>query len=463
MDSLTVESRRALSLWWDQLDDAEISHVRRPLAEDISVDVCIVGAGYTGLWTAYWIQELAPHLSIAILEAEVAGFGASGRNGGWASALFPASMDNMADRVGPTRARAMQDAMFENFLAMQEVIQTESIDCEWAAGGTMSLIRSDAQRARAVAEVNYWQKWGYGNDYYRLLGATETDEVLKAPETLGSLFTPYCARIQPAKLVRHLARLVEKRGATIFENTKATQIARVTTTSTHSRVTAQWTVNAIEAWQSQHDARSRIPVYSLMIATEPLSPALWDSIGLANNETFADLRNLIIYGQRTADNRIAFGGRGAPYHWGSALHARFDTHQRIHSLIHQVLVELLPQLQDSAITHLWGGPLGIHRDWRPAITIDQESHVISAGGYVGDGVAATHLAGRTIAHAIAERPSHLLELPWVNHRSQRWEPEPLRWLGANLGLRAMTLADTEERLTHRPSVAAGIFRHFLGH
>ena len=165
-----MDDRRTLSLWWDQLDEAEASRVRQPLTDDITVDVCIVGAGYTGLWTAYWIQELAPHLSIAIVEAEVAGFGASGRNGGWASALFPASMDNMAHRVGPTRARAMQDAMFENFRAMQEVIQTQSIDCDWVAGGTVSLIRSEAQRSRAVAEMDYWQKWGYGNDYYRLLG-----------------------------------------------------------------------------------------------------------------------------------------------------------------------------------------------------------------------------------------------------------------------------------------------------
>ena len=349
-----MDDRRTLSLWWDQLDEAEASRVRQPLTDDITVDVCIVGAGYTGLWTAYWIQQLAPHLSIAILEAEVAGFGASGRNGGWASALFPASMDNMADRVGPTRARAMQDAMFENFGAMQEVIQTQSIDCDWAAGGTVSLIRSEAQRTRAVAEMDYWQKWGYGNEYYRLLGPAETDAALKAPETLGALYTPYCARIQPAKLVRNLARLIEKRGATIFENTAATVIDRVTTTSTSAHVTAHWTVNAIEAWQSQHDARSRIPVYSLMIATEPLSPAVLDSIGLAKHETFADLRNLIIYGQRTADDRIAFGGRGAPYHWGSALHPRFDRHQRIHSLIHEVLIELLPQLENSAITHPWG-------------------------------------------------------------------------------------------------------------
>lgn len=458
-----MDSRRNLSMWWDQLDVAERSHVRRPLVHDITVDVCIVGAGYTGLWTAYWLQQLAPSLSIAIVEAEVAGFGASGRNGGWASALFPASMDNMAQRVGAQSARSMQEAMFDNFLAMQDVVQTESLDCNWSAGGTISLIRSEAQLTRGVEEMRYWQKWGYGHDYYRLLGPREANATLRTEGALGALFTPYCARIQPAKLVRNLARLVEKRGAQIYENTAARTIGQTTVTTTHARITANWTVNAIEAWQSQHDAQSRIPVYSLMIATEPLSPTLWDSIGLAKNETFSDLRNLIIYGQRTPDNRIAFGGRGAPYHWGSALHSRFDTHPRIHRLIHEVLVELLPQVSDAAITHQWGGPLGIHRDWKPAITIDQEAHVITAGGYVGDGVAATHLAGRTIAHAISRTPSPLLELPWVNHKSKRWEPEPIRWLGANLGLRAMTIADTEERMTRRPSMAAGIFRRFLGH
>jgi glycine/D-amino acid oxidase-like deaminating enzyme len=198
-----------------------------------------------------------------------------------------------------------------------------------------------------------------------------------------------------------------------------------------------------------------------MVATEPLTENQWNEIGISSGETFADFRNLIIYGQRTADNRIAFGGRGAPYHWGSAIKPEFDINANIHRAITAVLHELLPQTRDYAITHEWGGPLGIHRDWFPSVWWDESLGQGGAGGYVGDGVTTTFLAGRTLAALITGEQSELTTLPWVNHQSQRWEPEPLRWAGANLGLRAMTIADVEEKLTSRPSIAANLFHRFL--
>ena len=451
------------SLWWAQLSDEERASHRESLNGDVEVDVCIVGGGYTGLWTAFWLQELDPKLRVLILEAEVVGFGASGRNGGWCSALFPATMDNMQARVGRDHARSMQTAMFENLNTMERIIAQHDIDCDWKRGGTVSLIRTRAQQQRATEEIDYWRSWGFGADDYSLLAAGPATEILNSPHTLGALFTPHCARVQPAKLARNLARVVERRGAVIHEKSCALTIEPHKVTTASGTVKAAWIVNATEAWESQRRPRGRIPVYSLMIATEPLSDDVLDSIGLAHSETFADMRNLIIYGQRTADNRIAFGGRGAPYHFGSRLEPRFDTDKRIHRAIHAVLRELLPQLDNAEVTHAWGGPLGIHRDWHPSVTFDRERGLAAAGGYVGDGVATTHLAGQTLAHAITGQTSSLLNLPWVNHRNPSWEYEPIRWLGANLGLRAMTLADSEERLTSRPSIAAGIFKRFLGH
>ncbi|MEN9711129.1 MAG: hypothetical protein RL441_1121 [Actinomycetota bacterium] len=452
-----------LSLWWDQVSDAEAGVHRSALTYDIDVDVCIVGAGYTGLWTALWLLENEPSLSIAIVEAEVAGFGASGRNGGWCSPLFPASMDNMEARVGATSARAMQQAMFDNLDVMQAAIERHGIDCDWELGGSISLIRSKAQQTRAVDEMDYWRRWGFGDDYYQLLSASEALEILDSPETLGAVFTPLSARIHPAKLARNLAHAVERLGARIYENSPVREINPGSVQTDTATVRATWVVNAIEAWQSQRDPRSRIPVYSLMIATQPLTESQWAEIGLENGQTFADLRNLIIYGQRTADGRLAFGGRGAPYHWGSRIDPSFDTNAGIHHAIENVLFELLPQIRGVEITHRWGGPLGIHRDWHPSIQFEQNTKIVTAGGYVGDGVAATHLAGRTIADGILGRTSDLMTLPWVNHHNPRWEPEPIRWLGANAGLRAMTIADTEECWTRRPSLSAKVFNRFLGH
>ena len=197
-----------------------------------------------------------------------------------------------------------------------------------------------------------------------------------------------------------------------------------------------------------------------MVATEPLSDSQWQEIGLANRELFADYRHLIIYGQRTADNRIAFGGRGAPYHFGSSISPEFDRHAGVHAGIKTVVKELLPQLGDVKFTHEWGGPLAIPRDWYPSIHVTDG--IATAGGYVGDGVATSALAGHTLAELLTGQDTERTRLPWVNRMSPKWEVEPLRWIGANAGLRMMTVADIEERVTNRPSKLAAIFDKVTG-
>jgi glycine/D-amino acid oxidase-like deaminating enzyme len=199
-----------------------------------------------------------------------------------------------------------------------------------------------------------------------------------------------------------------------------------------------------------------------MVATEPLPDELWNQIGLADRETFADLRHLIIYGQRTADGRLAFGGRGAPYHLGSRIRPGYDRVPAVFDALRRTLAGLLPQAGRLNFSHCWGGPLGIARDWHPSVGLDRHRGLAWAGGYVGDGVAASNLAGRTLAELILGRDSELTALPWVNHASPRWEPEPLRWLGANLGLRAMSWADRREARDGGESRLAGLVNRALG-
>jgi glycine/D-amino acid oxidase-like deaminating enzyme len=199
-----------------------------------------------------------------------------------------------------------------------------------------------------------------------------------------------------------------------------------------------------------------------MLATEPLPDDVWSAIGLSDRQTFSDGRHLIIYGQRTADGRLAFGGRGAPYHLGSRIHPGFDLNSRVHRVLWQTLTELFPVLESYAVTHTWGGPLGIARDWSASCGLNSDG-LAWAGGYVGDGVGTSHLAGRTLADLILGRSTALTSLPWVAHRSRRWEPEPLRWAGINLGLQAMALADRTERRSGRPSALARAVSDHLGH
>jgi glycine/D-amino acid oxidase-like deaminating enzyme len=198
------------------------------------------------------------------------------------------------------------------------------------------------------------------------------------------------------------------------------------------------------------------PVYSLMVATEPLAASVWQEVGLAGRPTFSDARHVVVYGQRTADGRLAFGGRGAPYHFGSRVRPGFDEEPRVFGGLRETVRELFPQLGDVEFTHAWGGPLGITRDWSASVGLDRASGLAWAGGYVGDGVGTSNLAGRTLADLVLGRDTDLVTLPWVDHRSRRWEPEPLRWLGINAGLQAMRLADWEERRTSRPSGLARV-------
>lgn len=423
--------------------------------------MAIVGGGLTGLWTAYYLAEADPSLRIAVLESEVAGFGASGRNGGWCSALFPASHDSLAalaggGPAGRRAALAQHAAMRETVAEVVRAAAAEGIDAHVATGGTIVLARSRAQWRRARAEVAHARAWERGDDDLRLLDRAEATAVLRGSRTRGATYTPDCAALHPARLVRGLAEAVERRGVTIHERTPVTRLEPGAAVTAHGTVRAPVVVRATEGYTpglTGHE-RAVVPVYSLIIATEPLPASTWDEIGLARRETFSDHRHLIVYGQRTADDRLVFGGRGAPYHLGSRIRPEFDRDERVFAGLYATLVDLFPVLAGTRVTHAWGGALGIARDWTASVGLDRRTGLAWAGGYVGDGLSTTNLAGRTLRDLVLERETDLTRLPWVGHRSKPWEREPLRWLGINAGLRAMTFADAEESLTRSPSLVA---------
>jgi glycine/D-amino acid oxidase-like deaminating enzyme len=250
----------------------------------------------------------------------------------------------------------------------------------------------------------------------------------------------------------------------IYENTAVTRIVAGAAITVAGRVRAPIVVRATEGFTpGLPGLRRRLaPIYSLMVATPPLGDQFWAQSGLAQRETFADHRNLIIYGQRTADGRLAFGGRGAPYHFGSAVRAQFDRNPVVFDALRRVLVELFPSLRPVEVEWSWGGPLGVARDWCASVGLDRATGLAWAGGYVGDGVATANLAGRTLADLILDRDTELVGLPWVGHRSRGWEPEPLRWIGINAGLRVMTTADVQEARSGRAARRAAWLGRFLG-
>jgi glycine/D-amino acid oxidase-like deaminating enzyme len=454
---------RGLSLWHDTLD--EDLAPRPALGGDLDVDVAIIGAGYTGLWTAHHLALADPGIRIVVLDKEIAGYGASGRNGGWCSAQFPTSLRRSAVERDRDAAVRMQHLLNETVPEVGRVAAAEGIDCHFDQGGSLSVARNPAQLERIRAQVADYAAWGFGADDHRLLDAGEVHEIAGVDGAIGGVWTPHCAAIHPARLVRGLARAVEARGVTIHEQTPAVDVHSRHVVTRRGTIRAEHVVLATEGYTATVAGRRRslAPVYSLMTATEPLPDRTWEQIGLRQRSTFADNRHLVIYGQRTRDGRIAFGGRGAPYHYASRVSPAYERDDRVHSMLRRILVELFPVLRDVAFTHAWGGNLGVPRDWFPAVRHDRRTGLAFAGGYVGDGVATAALAGRTLAAMIRDDdPDDLASLPWAGRTSRSWEPEPLRWLGVNAVTALMGAADRSERRSGRPSRAAAAFWSAIG-
>ena len=452
-------------LWWDGMPVGPAAHAPSVVAGVArgAVDVCIVGGGYTGLWSAFSLLQIQPSLAVCVLEAEHVGFGASGRNGGWVSALWPVSAQTLARESGPEATRSMLAALRDTVVEVGAVAAAESIDCGFVQGGVVLGARTPAQVARARSYAAAGAQWGDGTVW---LDLPEARDRVAMAGLLGATYNPHCARVHPRRLVDGLAAAVRRLGGVIVEGARVVSASpgRVVLES-GAVVRTRHTVRATEAWTARLTGlRRRVaPVYSLMIATEPLPPAVWERIGLGRRETFADHRHVIVYGQRTVDDRIAFGGRGAPYHWGSTIRPEFDSEPGVFAALEQALRELFPALEGYAVTHRWGGPLGIARDWHPSVGYDPVARLGWAGGYVGDGVAASNLAGRTLADLVLGRATPLTRLPWVGHRSPSWEPEPARWLGVNAGLRVADWADREEGRTGRPARLGRLLSALTGH
>lgn len=436
---------------------------RPALSSDEEVDVAIAGAGYTGLWTAWYLKQLEPGLRVAIVEKEIAGFGASGRNGGWCVGTLAGMDALLGDPSRRDGAIALQRELFDTVAEVERVCQQEGIDCHWRRSGFVNVATTEAFRRQLEREVAHWHSLGFGEEDVRWLDAKACAERVRTRVNLGGVFLAHCAAMHPARLVRGLAEAVERRGVAIYERTPALALERGAVLTPGGRLRARTVVRATEGYTGsiRGHRRALIPVHSMMIATEPLPEPVWKEIGLPHRETFADPRRMVIYGQRTADDRIAFGARGA-YFYGSRVHDRFPPDFQAFRTVREILLSLLPVLAHHRIEYSWGGALGVPREWRPAVWLDRARGFATAGGYVGEGVAASNLAGRTLAELIAGRETPRTALPLVAPPSRHWEPEPLRFLGVTAVRRigeSLDAADLAGRPT--PRLRGRVFDAFV--
>ncbi len=440
----------SISFWAGQLPPLA---PRPPLAGPRSVDVCVVGGGFTGLWTAYELRRAAPELEVLVLEAEHAGFGASGRNGGWVLGALEGSREGWAARGGRAAALAQERAMHETVEVIGAAVAREGIACGWRKGGSLHLARSPLELARLRAQVAGDRAWGVGEPDSVLLDAAEAAARVRVDGVLGAHYTPHCARVQPGRLVRGLAEAAERAGAELCEGTRVSEIRPGLARTPRGDVRARFVVQATEGYtRSLSGQRRRIlPMGSSMVATDVLDAATWAQLGWERAETLLDGRRLYAYLQRTADGRVAIGGRGRPYRFGSDTRREDPVDAATVAQLRERLVELFPPLREVPLAGSWHGVLGVPRDWRPAVGLDRATGLAWAGGYVGEGVAAANLAARTLSDLIRGEESELTRLPWVGPFGRSWEPEPLRWTGVRVVHGLMEAADRREGASGRVS------------
>ncbi len=439
-----------VSFWY--ADIGGLPTRRAPLSGDTTADICIVGAGYTGLWTAYYLKKADPTLKVIVVEKEFAGFGASGRNGGWLSGGFAWNHEKyLTGGTTPDDVRRMVHAMTGTVDEVIRVTEAEGIDADICRTDELMVATNHAQMTRMLDEVEHRQSWGEGPDRVYAIGEGETLARIRIPGAMGAMVVTGVARVQPAKLARGLAAAVERLGVTIAEGTTVIALAPGKVTTNRGTVTAKVVIRATEGFTATFPglARQWLPLNSAQIATEPLPQEVWDRIGWQGHEIIGDMANAYCYCQRTREGRITVGARGVPYRMGS----RIDTMGEPDPVTVERLIAILnrhfPEAAKYGVAHAWCGVIGVPRDWCATVGFDPATGMGFAGGYVGVGVSTSNLSGRTLADLSLGRKTGLTTLPWVNHRVRKWEPEPLRWLGVHGMYKLYAMADQRET---RPGV-----------
>ncbi len=456
---------RRYSFW---LETAGEELIPRPALDGAErADVAILGAGFTGLWTAYYLLKNEPTLRVVVLEGEVAGFGASGRNGAWCGSGFPVTPKELVRHFGREAARALILEMQNTVYEVGRVAEAEGIDAQYLRGGMLRVARGPSQLPIVRAAHEAYSALGLGEDY-RVLDAQQTDRRVRITGARGALYSPHYATVHPGRLVRGLARAVERLGSTIFERSPVVGYEtggspRLATA--RGEVRAGTIVLAGEAYLARlrELRRQVLPMYSLIVLTEPVSEAQWEEIGWEGRECVASNRYSVDYLSRTADGRILFGGRGAPYHYGSRIKDEYDRHAPTHEMLRRAAKSWFPALGDARFTHAWGGALAVPRDWMPTMSYDPAGGVATARGYTGQGVAISNLSGRTLADLILGRDTIITHLPTANHRSPSWEPEPLRWLGVRFVQRGLKRVDDRAERTGEPPTGQSLAERLGAH
>ena len=430
------------SLW----QKGQSINYRPALSGSKDFDIAIIGAGFSGLWSAYHLKQLQPELKIAIFEKEYVGFGASGRNGGWASAEYPTSNKRLIKEHGIESYKALRDAITKSIDEIGQIAKQNNWQINYAKGGSLVFARNKAQLSRISGELD---------NEHTFLNKSQTQELINIPSALGAVYTPHCAALNPFELARSLGSYLEGIGVEIYEKSAVTKILDKKLEINGYEITCPISIRATEAFTPRSWMGNRqIPIYSLMVATEPLPSDVIIQIRNNQRATFQEACHLITYAQITGDNRLAIGGRGVRYKLFSRLSERSEIDNRMHSALERRAKSWFPQISQAKFEYRWGGAVALTRRWQAYLNFDRASGRAEIGGYVGDGVTLSYLVAKTLATQISNLKTPAL--PFIDQKIGRWEPEPIRYLAVNAGFKATVMADFEEKITNRPSLLAAI-------
>lgn len=440
-----------VSFWYA---DVGLPQNRRPaLQGDTTADVAIIGAGFTGLWAAWYLKQAQPDLNVLVIEKEFAGFGASGRNGGWCMGTFAWNHEAYARDTSREAVLEMVRELEGTVPEIARICAEQGIDADILPTEEMMVATNPAQLARMREEIAHRQHWG---DAHRVreLSPQEVAQRIDLPNVLGAMVVSGMTRIQPAKLVRGLAEACERAGVRIVEETEVLDYDQGLVTTAGGKVRAPIILRCTEGFTATLPGRKRewVPLNSAQIATVPLPPEVWTKIGWDGHELIGDMMNAYCYCQRTREGRITVGARGVPYKFGSKMDKNGAPDPETIRRLTEVLHRHFPEAAKYPIDHAWCGVIGVPRDWCATVGLDRATGLGWAGGYVGTGVSTANLAGRTLADLALGRDTPITRLPWVNRRPRKWEREPFRWLGIHMMYKLFAIADSrEDRLGIPPS------------
>jgi len=436
-----------------------------PLEGERRVDIAIIGGGYTGLWTAYHLKTEQPSLEVAVLEQEVAGYGASGRNGGFAMTLLGRSLDDLKQQFGAAEALEAHKAVVAAIDGIGQFARDNNVDCDYEKNGIITVSTTPWQDAIIEKDMKAAQEMGIQD--IRFLDGQTVRDVVHSPTYRCAHEEGACAILNPAKLAWGLAGAIRQKGVALYEGTPVQQVRRsdggVEVKTEGGLLRAEKAVLATNAYSVHfpHIAKWVVPLYTYIVLTEPLTPAQWDSIGWKGRQGIEDRLGGLHYYRPTTDGRIAWGGDAFPYHFGSGIGPQFDQDETVFARLRASFARTFPTLSGVKFTHAWGGPVGITIRFVPTFGSLEGGRIHYGVGYCGHGVAPTYVGGEILRDLVLDKKTERTNLCFVKKEAIAFPPEPLRYLAVTTSLRYLDRQDRSDEVV-KPPLLMRLVQRFEG-